>query len=759
MTMIATKAPNLRMSTLSDRDSSQRRLSPPALPGDLQDLLKWLSPENGLNGLTGNDKNLIWQAFDWAREFYPKTYGEEASHYLNQSLETAKILVAYKLDAEAVAAAFIHKLYEANEVSVENIRQKFGSRVIKLVDGVSKLNQIDRLQERNLARQTRHESLRKMFLAMVNDVRVILIELADRLQMMRTLNTLPEKERLRVARGTMEIMAPLANRLGIWNIKAELEDRAFRYLEPEAYKKISQALELSHEEHKETLENIISEVKELLDEASFSDTDVEISGRPKHIYSIYRKLNTPKYHGYGVERIYDKLGIRIIVSDARQCYEVLGLIHTRWPTIPGEFDDYISRQRQSGYQSLHTAVRYGSGANDIVEFQIRDRQMHYQAEYGIAAHWIYKEGIRHDSHLEEKIVWLKRMLAESQTDDADEFVDTLKSDVLHERVYCFSPRGDIFDLPQGATPIDFAYHVHTEVGHRCRGAKVNGRLVPLDYRLKSGDEVEILTVKHGGPSRDWLMPQLEMVRTSRARNKIRLWYRQQDREKSISEGRVQLERELKRLGLTNLSFEQLARLLDYDKIDNFLAAVGYGDISWQHISRKAAELHPEAGETFELPLVRPAVKPSSPTSVYIKGMGDLLTKLANCCRPVPGDAIIGYITRGRGATIHRQDCPNILKTSDRERLIEANWGEQSKDTHPVKIVIEAFDRQGLLRDISAVVADESINMTAANVETHKKDYRAKINVTLEIADLDQLSLVLSRLDQLPNVIEVRRQIG
>ncbi|MFQ5612261.1 MAG: RelA/SpoT family protein [Anaerolineae bacterium] len=734
------------------------------LPGNMQGLIQALSPESNLSSLPPEDIKLIWQAYQTALDLAKANRPEDASQHLIHLLETAKILVHYRLDAEAVIAAFLYTFFNdiSPGITLPEIEKRFGPNVAKLVDGVARLNQIDYLTSpnaNNSVEQAKAEGFRKMFLAMVDDVRVVLIKLAARLHTMRVLHTLPAGKQNHIARETIEIMAPLANRLGIWQLKWELEDRAFRFLDPDSYKNIAAALEHSREEHKETLESIIQTVKELLAEAGYPKEDFEIYGRPKHIYSIYRKLRTPKYQGYGVERIYDKLGVRIITQNQRQCYAVLGLIHTHWEAVPGEFDDYISRKRESGYQSLHTAVKYGPGPNDIVEFQIRDRKMHYEAEYGVAAHWLYKEGVKRDSYVEEKIRWFKRMLVEFQQEGPEDFVNTLKSEFLDERVYCLSPAGDIYDLPQEATPIDFAYHVHTEVGHRCRGAKVNGRLVPLNYQLRNGDQVEILTVKRGGPSRDWLMPQLGLVKTSRARSKIRQWYRQQDREKSIAEGRAQIERELKRLSLTDISFEQLAQLLDYDKVEALFAAVGYGDISVQQITRRAVELLPHEEKDLELPAVRPRPEPASPTSVYIKGMGDLLTRLANCCNPLPGDPVIGYITRGRGATIHRQDCPNILNIADKERLIEADWGEETTETHPVKVLIEAFDRQGLLRDISTLIANEAISMSAATVETSKKDLLAKIMLTLEIADLDQLTQILTRLAQLPNIVEVRRQTG
>jgi GTP pyrophosphokinase len=436
---------------------------------------------------------------------------------------------------------------------------------------------------------------------------------------------------------------------------------------------------------------------------------------------------------------------------------VLGVIHSLWRPIPGEFDDYIATPKDNMYRSLHTAVLGPEGKP--LEVQIRTYEMDYTAELGIAAHWRYKEGHKQDPIFDNKIAWLRQLMEwRQEVTDANEFIDSLKTDVFQDRVYTFTPKGDIIDLPSGSTPIDFAYHIHTEIGHRCRGAKINGKLVGLDYQLRNGDQVEILTAKRGGPSRDWLNPHLGYTRTTRAREKIRQWFKRQNRDENIVQGREVLERELKRLGLDEIPFDQIAKQFGFDKVDDFMAAIGAGDINAPQIAGRISDLTRPREEVLEFPPARPS--PMGPMGdVRVLGVGDLLTNLAHCCHPLPGDRIIGYITRGRGVTIHRQDCPNILRVNDRERLIEVDWGIEATDTYPVNVRVEAYDRQGLLRDIAAVVADESISMSAANIVTHKKDHRATMMVTLEIADIDQLSRVLTRIERLPNVVAARRQSG
>ncbi len=630
----------------------------------------------------------------------------------------------------------------------------FGEEVASLVDGVTKLSQIDRLSSegRTSVEEQRAESLRKMFLAMVHDVRVVLIKLADRLHNMRTLGALPEDKRRRIAQETLDIFAPLANRLGFWQLKWELEDLSFRYLDPEMYHEIAQRIAERRGDRERQIAQVAAILKERLHEAGI---EAEVDGRPKHIYSIYRKMQRK---GLDFDQIYDVQGVRVIVDTVTDCYASLGVVHSLWTPIPGEFDDYIATPKDNMYQSLHTAVVGPDGKP--LEVQIRTHEMHRTAEYGIAAHWRYKEGGKQrDLAFEKKIAWLRSLMEwRQEVASASEFLDSMKTDVFQDRVYVFTPKGEIIDLPAGSTPIDFAYHIHSEIGDRCRGAKVNGRLVSLDYQLRTGDQVEIITAKRGGPSRDWLNPHLGYVKTSRAQQKIRQWFKKQDRAENIAQGRAIVERELKRLGLEDVNLEQLGRALQYDKVDDLFAAVGYGDVSIQNLTTKALEIEREVAAELPLPPTTPQRPPTVSTSeVTVTGVGNLLTTLAKCCNPLPGDDIVGYITRGRGVTIHRRDCPNLLARTDRERLIQVDWGVAKRQTYPVKIEVSAYDRGGLLRDIAAVVADEKASMSAVNARTDKRDNTAIFTATLEIEDIDQLSRILTRIYRLPNVLEVRRQ--
>jgi GTP pyrophosphokinase len=452
------------------------------------------------------------------------------------------------------------------------------------------------------------------------------------------------------------------------------------------------------------------------------------------------------------DEIYDVQGVRIIVDEVKDCYGALGIVHTLWRPIPGEFDDYIAMPKDNMYRSLHTAV-VGSQGKPL-EIQIRTWEMHQTAELGIAAHWRYKEQVGRDTSLEAKIAWLRGLMEwRQELADAREFVDSLKTDLFPKQVYVLTPKGDIIDLPDGATPIDFAYHIHTEIGERCRGAKVNGRLVSLNYRLQSGDQVEILTTKKGGPSRDWLNPHLGYVVTSRAKQKIRQWFKRQEREESIAQGREMLEKELKRLGIEE-SFEDVARLFRFKRVEDLFAAIGYGDLNVQQFATRLLE---KEEEEPELPTVAPPTPPIS--GITVLGVGDLLTRVAHCCHPLPGDKVVGYVTRGQGVTIHRQDCGNILRRTDKERLIEVGWGTDRKQVYPVMIKVVAFDRKGLLKDIAAIVEAEDVNMAAANATTSKKDHMAVITATLEISNMAQLSRILTKIESLKNVLEARRQMG
>lgn len=696
------------------------------------------------------DQELIRRAYAFAERAHQGQHRLSGEPYLEHSLAVAGLLAELRMDAETIAAGLLHDVVEDSDVSLEEVREAFGSGVADMVDGVTKLleiNRLGRMQEANRDEQEL-ESLRKTFLAMARDARVMLIKLADRLHNMRTLEALPPDRQRRMARETMELYAPLANRLGIWRWKGELEDLAFRRLHPETYRQIAVHLAARRAEREAEIERHIALLQHHL---RLEGIQAEITGRPKHIYSIYHKMQRKEIP---LERVYDIRAIRVIVDTIPDCYHTLGVIHSLWSPIPGEFDDYIATPKENMYQSLHTAVVGIDGKT--LEVQIRTRYMHRIAEYGIAAHWRYKEGTRRDREFEEKIAILRAQIeARTEAEDAGEFVEAVRTDLFEDRVYVFTPKGKIIDLPSGATPIDFAYSIHTEIGHRCRGARVNGRWVPLDYVLKTGDQVEIITAKRSAPSRDWLNPALGYVKTARARSKIRRWFRQQDREQNIALGRAILERELRRLGLGTVPYEAVAALMGYEVVDDFLAAIGFGDINSQQIAARMVEAERGGQETeMEVP---PAPTPPVETApeVQVLGTGGLLTRLARCCNPIPDEPIVGYVTRGRGVTIHRRDCANVINVRDPERLIEVGWGAEAR-TFPVHVYVLAYDRAGLLHDISGVVSKEGINITGLNVV--KKQNMVTLYITLEVTDIGQLGRVLARIAKVPNVVEAQRQV-
>jgi GTP pyrophosphokinase len=608
--------------------------------------------------------------------------------------------------------------------------------------------------QRKAKETARTESLRKMLLAMVEDVRVVLVKLADRLHNLRTLKALPRDRQLVIARETLDIFAPLANRLGVWQLKWEMEDLSFRYLEPEIYKQIAAQLAERRVDRERYIQRFIDAVTADLERVGVR---AEVSGRPKHIHSIWNKM---KSKDLDFEHIFDIRGVRILTDSVQDCYAALGLVHTRWPHVAGEFDDYIATPKENDYQSIHTAVIGPEGKT--VEVQLRTREMHERNELGVAAHWRYKEGGKGDESLESKVLWLRQLLEwKDEVADASEFVDRVKSEVFEDRVYVFTPKGSVIDLPKGATPIDFAYAIHTEVGHRCRGAKVNGRIVPLTYLLQTGQKVDVLTVKKGGPSRDWLSPHLGYTKTPKARSRIQRWFRQENFEQNIATGRQLLEREFQRLALSDVNLEKLARKLKFNKADEMFAKIAEGELKPSRAAGAAQDLvAPQTAEEVTVHKIPEARKRRVGGDFRIEGVGNLLTHIANCCNPLPGDPIVGYITQGRGVTIHRKDCHNILRslTKAPERLVEVAWGGEGEDTYPIDIVITAYDRQGLLRDVSSVLADARINVTAVNTQTDKHEHFARMTLTVEVSDIDKLSQVLARLTQLPNVIEARRRM-
>ncbi len=720
------------------------------------------------------DRELIIHAYKFAEKAHEGQKRVSGEPYITHCIAVAIILAELHVQPVVVVSGLLHDTVEDTPVTLADIAREFSEEIRLLVDGVTKLTHLprvsradqhdsqifeqlgnqaedadDSLLDSPLARDRRrdlaNETLRKTFLAMGEDIRVILIKLADRLHNMRTLGFMPEKKRRRIAQETLDIFAPLANRLGIWQLKWELEDLGFRHTNPEKYKEIAQNLSETRMDRERKMDEITTRLKKVLAEVGIK---VEITGRSKHIFSIYRKMvekNKP------FELVRDLRGVRLIVIDIPSCYAALGVIHTNWRPIPNEFDDYIAAPKDNFYQSLHTAILYDDGKP--LEVQIRTPEMDENAEYGIAAHWKYKEKGPRDEQYEQRINWLKKLMEwRQEVEDATEFVDGMKTDVFQDRVYVFTPRGDIIDLSAGSTPIDFAYNVHTEIGHRCRGAKVNGKLESLDHVLKTGDQVEILAAKQGGPSRDWLNANLGLVRTQRARSKIRQWFKHQNRDQNLSQGKEILDKELRRLGLMDFNLEKLATSFDFRTLDDLYVAVGCGDISIGHIINLLSDV--ESTTQDEL-IIKPGppVRDLNGNAVSVLGLKNILTTYGKCCKPVPGDDIIGYITRGRGATIHRQDCPNMLRIKDRDRLVRVAWGEPQL-TFPVEIQIKAYDRQGLMGDISSLLTNENINVKDIKINiTHNLAY---LDLVVEISDIAQLARVLTKIENLPNVMEAHR---
>jgi GTP pyrophosphokinase len=718
--------------------------------GDVED---WLAAVTA--GRPAEESDILRRAASLAARAHVGQRRASGEPYVRHSLAVAKILADLGLDHETLAAAILHDVVEDSGIALEDLKRDFGARIASLVDGVTKMNVIQEFQIQpggSRREHTQAESLRKMLLAMAEDVRVVFIKLADRLHNMRTLDSLPEEKQKRIARETMDIFAPLANRLGIWQMKWELEDLAFRYLEPVEYKRIAGFLAERREDREAYIERFVAMLAEELRHAEIA---ADVSGRPKHIYSIWRKMQKK---GRDFERIFDVRAVRVLVKDIRDCYAALGVVHSLWQHIPGEFDDYIATPKENHYRSIHTAVIGPDGKT--VEVQIRTHDMHNQSELGVASHWRYKEGARVDKSYDAKIAWLRSLLEwKDEIASATDFVDQFKSEVFSERVYVFTPKGNIVDLPAGATPLDFAYDIHTDVGHRCRGAKVNGQMVPLTHPLKTGDRVEVLTVKQGGPSRDWLSPHLGYLHTSKARTRVIHWFREQNLETSIAEGRVVLEREFQRLGIGDVNYEKLANRFQFHRVDDFLAAAGRGDIKPAQIMAAVQEFAGHAlKEARPVFAPRAPTAPRAPAGVTIQGVGNLLTRTAKCCNPLPGDPIVGFITRGQGVTIHRQNCPNALRHHDEhdERLIEVSWGAEAGQTYPVEVEITAYDRAGLLRDITSLLANEKINVLGVSTVTDKNQ-AAHMTFTLDISNLEILSRILALLDQIPNVTAVRRR--
>ncbi|MGI8552139.1 MAG: RelA/SpoT family protein [Dehalococcoidia bacterium] len=700
---------------------------------------------------------LIEEAYAFAEQAHAGQTRASGDPYIIHPLHAAYTIATLQLDAVSIAAALLHDVQEDCGVTPQEIGERFGPDVARLVEGATKLT---RLEERAHNGQgptssLQAENLRKMFLAMAEDVRVVIVKLADRLHNMRTLDFKPPEKRGRTAKETMEIYAPLASRLGIWQVKWELEDLSFRHLEPEKYREIA-ALVASK---RATRESYVAQVETILrEELSRHGIRGEVTGRAKHIYSIYQKMQKYAEQGKSFSEIYDLLALRVLVESDSDCYNALGVVHGLWRPIPGQFDDYIANAKESMYQSLHTTVMC-LGARPL-EVQIRTYEMHRLSEYGVAAHWRYKEGGKRDVRYEERMAWLRQLL-EWQRDlsVADEFVESVKTDLFRDQVFVYTPKGEIKDMPAGATPLDFAYRIHTDLGHRCVGAKVNGRLVALNTQLQNGDIVQIVTSKiPRGPSRDWLNANLGYIKTTHAREKIRQWFKRQERAENIERGREMLEKELRRLGLSVADHQDtILRLFHYEQLDDFLAAVGYGGVNSQQIGLKLAS----QVQSQEEP-VRPSPQPDGRRpvvnpSIQVLGTGDLLTQISRCCAPVPGDDIVGYVTRSRGVSIHRRDCPNIVNEDEPERLIDVAWGALAQ-AYPVAVRIDAHDRVGLLRDVSQLIADEKVNMTGVSTQEHG-DHTTSVYLTLETSGIAQLTRLLTRIEMVRGVMAAIRLRG
>ena len=691
---------------------------------------------------------LIKAAYEFASRAHQGQTRKTGEPFLEHPVNTAMFLAEFHLDAETIAAALLHDVLEDCGVSLDEIEANFGLEVMKLVDGVTKLNKITSRSRTGEAKsKAQAENLRKMLLATAEDLRVVLIKLADRLHNMRTLGALPAEKRRAIAQETLEIYAPLAHRLGVRKAKWQLEDLAFRYLEPRLYHRIARLVAGKRAER----EGFIAEVSQTLrQELAKVGINAKVYGRPKHIYSIYQKMGKYDAQGKDFGDIHDLFAVRVLVDSVSDCYKALGVVHNFWRPVPEEFDDFIANPKDNGYQALHSTVMC-QGTTPL-EIQIRTHDMHHVNEYGVAAHWLYKEG-KASEHPDDEIKWLQQFGAWREEFDGEDFLESIKTDVLVDRVFVYTPKGEIKELPRGATPLDFAFRIHTDLGYRCIGAKVNGKLEPFSYTLKNGDVVEIMAIKvDKGPSLDWLNPDLGYIKTSHARSKIRQWFNKQERSQCIETGRQIWDTELKKLVVGLPAIDKVARLLDYADADDLFAALGSGSINASQIAlRLSGDLEPAAEGVGQ---VLPQRK-LSPVSINVLGVGDLLTRLANCCHPVPGDRIIGYITQGRGITVHRNDCLNIINEEDKERLIKVEWGEVAQ-VYPVTIQVDAWDRVGLVRDISAIIAGEGVNLAEVNMSNHQDD-TTSLHLTLEVKNGVQLSKIMSRIYSVWNVVSVTRK--
>jgi GTP pyrophosphokinase len=695
----------------------------------------------------------VKRALDFVEPLFRDRVLTTGEPMLAHAINVARTLIELKVDPDALAAALLYRAYEMSPQLAQAIREKFGPIVAELADGVVRMAQIGALSTRGAKasgsqQAVQLETLRKMLLAMVQDVRVVIIKLADHLHELRFFARSEETAARRAAAEvTRDVFAPLANRLGVWHLKWELEDLAFRILEPDTYKTIARLLDEKRRDREHYIEAVIATLKGELARAGIA---AEVSGRPKHLFSIYKKMNRK---GIGFEALHDVRAVRVLVKEVKDCYAVLGLAHHLWSPIPKEFDDYIAKPKANQYRSLHTAVIGPEGK--AVEVQIRTHEMHQHSELGVASHWRYKEDARHDRSYDEKIAWLRQILEwKDEVSDASDLAEQFKTELFADSVYVLTPQGRVIDLPKGATPVDFAYHVHTELGHRCRGAKVDGAIVPLNTPLQNGQQVEILSAKQGGPSRDWLNAGLGFIRSQGARTKVRQWFNRQNLESDIAQGRAVLEKELQRHGATALNLDKLADDMGYARLNDLLVEIARGDVGPKQLQEA---LRPAPAERETGQIVQPHSRPArerGASGLLIVGVDKLLTLTAKCCKPAPPDRIVGFVTRGRGVSVHRADCANLARL-DPERRVSAEWGAASGATFPVDVMVEALDRTGLLRDISDVLTRERINVTAT--ATQSAAHVARMRFTVEIENVEQLQRVLVLVRDVKGVLSASRR--
>ena len=699
---------------------------------------------------------IIDRAYRYAADAHEGQVRRSGEPFIEHPLQTALYLADLRLDASALAAGLLHDVVEDCDVCLEEIEDEFGKEIAGLVDGVTKLTQaeVDFEEGKNgfVLRDSdvdlqQAASLRKMLVAMATDVRVVLIKLADRLHNMRTLHALSPNRRRAIAKETLEIFAPLAHRLGIWEVKWRLEDLAFQHLNNGAYQEISGMLNAKRQEREDYIEGVRLLLQSELDKAGVT---AEVTGRPKHIYSIHKKTEKYRRQNLGVDDIHDLFALRVLVESVNECYLALGVVHSNWRPLPGQFDDYIANPKDNLYKSLHTTVLCLDA--HPVEVQIRTQEMHRLAEYGVAAHWLYKEGRTSDVEFEEKMTWVRQLLDwQRDVSGSHEFVESFKMDIFQNQVYVYTPKGDLKELPAGATPLDFAFRIHTDIGHRCIGAKVNGKLVALTYTLQNGDTVEIMTSKAvRGPSLDWLNPNLGYLNSNSARTKVRQWFNRQERRANIERGKDIFRRQLRRLNLA-MTDEELATVLGFSSTDEFMVALGGGEITVEQVVDRISNQEIPPDSDFEKIYSVPVSSPAS--GIEVLGVGDLLTSMANCCTPILGDSIVGYITRTRGVTVHRRNCHNIVAEQETERLVPVAWSK-AHELHPVRVRLEAQDRVGLLRDITSLVSEEGVNI-ASCVSEEEKDVSI-VSLTVYVDGISQLNRLFSKMESVRGVIGVSR---